>query len=380
MNMRIGINALGLWGKFSGVERSTLNLIKGMLKADMPIELIAYVPIEFDSSLLTFGTTPKQCKLKLKKLGIASRFRILRIICEQAFLPLKVTTDRLQLLHCPSYIAVLGSPLPVVLSLYDILAITHPEWCRTANRIHYRFMLPLSIKKAKRIIVPSESVKRSVISLFPHAERKVEVIPLGIDEIFFEPPNGSVVRHIQSKFGLPKRFILFVGNIEPKKNLPTLLEAYEVLKKMMDGIGLVIVGMPAWGDGKLVERAKSSGALCLGYVSDAILRALYSLASVLAFPSLYEGFGLPPLEAMAVGIPVVASNAGALPEVLGDAAILVEPNSVTQLAEALYKAITDEALRAKLIEKGKARAHSFSWVETARRVARVYEHVLKECA
>jgi len=380
MDMRIGINALGLWGKFTGVERSILNLIKGMLKADLPLELVVYVPIEFEGSLLTSGIAPKQCKLELRKLGIASRFRILRIVCEQAFLPLKVTADRLQLLHCPSYIAVLGSPLPVVLSLYDVLAITHPQWCRTANRIHYRFMLPLSILKARRIIVPSKSVKHSLISLFPHAEQKVEVIPLGIDEIFLEPPNESVIRHIKARFNLPKQFVLFVGNIEPKKNLPTLVKAYEMLRERMSEVGLVIVGMPAWGDGKFVERARSTGALCLGYVSDTVLHALYSLASVLAFPSLYEGFGLPPLEAMAVGTPVVASSAGALPEVLGDAAILVEPNNATQLAEALYKAIVDESLRAKLIEKGKARAHTFSWVETAKRVAKVYEHVLRECS
>lgn len=376
--MRIGINALLLWGRFTGVERSILNLLKALQRLEVPHEFVAYLPAEFDVSLLTSSAPHKlELKLRIARLKVATRFRALRILWEQILLPFYVTHDRLNLLHCPGYIAVIASPVPVIITVYDILAITHPEWCRTANRLYYAFMLPLSVKLAERVIVPSMTVKRELVSTLSVEEDKIEVVPLGVDRHFFEPPNETVMHRLRERLNLPKRFVLFVGNVEPKKNLPTLLKAYEHLKKRLSDVRLIIVGAKAWGNGKLVERARSIGASYLGYVTDEELRALYSLASVLAFPSFYEGFGLPPLEAMAVGTPVVASTGGALREVLGDAALFVEPNSADALCEALFSAITNESLRTTLIERGKMHAAKFTWDETAKKIVRVYEDAMR---
>ncbi|MCS7253461.1 MAG: glycosyltransferase family 1 protein [Armatimonadota bacterium] len=375
--MRIGINALLLWGRFTGVEHSILNLVKALMQLNAPHELLVYLPVEFNTSLL--NPIARQTEMtKLVRLKVATRFRLLRILCEQLYLPLRIIGDKLHLLHCPGYISVIASPVPVILTVYDILAITHPEWCRTANRLYYRLMLPISIRRARRIIVPSETVKRELVSTLSVDEDKVDVVPLGIDQRFFEPINESVVSNLRQRLRLPGRFILFVGNIEPKKNLPTLLKAYERLKKRMSDVGLVIVGAIAWGNGKLIDRAKAIGAQYLGYVSDEELRAVYRLASVLVFPSLYEGFGLPPLEAMALGTPVVASTAGALPEVLGNAALLVEPNDVDGLVEAIVSILSDEALYSALAERATAHASKFTWDEVARRVMKIYERAMRQ--
>lgn len=378
MQMRVGIDALLLWGSFTGVERSILNLLKALMQLNMPHEILAYLPVEFDASLL-ISRANQPTPIRVVRLRVASRFRLLRILCEQLYLPLRASLDKLHLLHCPGYISVVASPVPIILTVYDILALTHPEWCRTANRLYYRLMLPISIKRAKRVIVPSEVVKREIVDTLSVDEGKIDVIPLGVEWGFFEPMDESTLRRISQRLGLPKRFILFVGNIEPKKNLPTLLEAYERLKRRMSDVGLVIVGAKAWGNGRLIERARSIGARYLGYVGDDELRAIYQLASVLAFPSLYEGFGLPPLEAMAVGTPVVASTGGALPEVLGDAALLVEPNDVNALVEALASILSDELLRTAMIERAKAHAAKFTWDEVARKVVQVYESTLHQC-
>ncbi len=376
--MRIGINALLLWGRFTGVERSIFNLLKAMMHLNTPHKFFVYLPIEFDISLLAH-TTNQVAPMRAVRLKVASRFRIMRILCEQLYMPFRAALDGLHLLHCPGYVSILASPVPVVLTIYDILAITHPEWCRTANRLYYRITLPISIKRARRIIVPSETVKRELVSILSVSESKIDVVPLGVEERFFEPVNKSIICHLRQRLALPERFVLFVGNIEPKKNLPTLLEAYERLRRRMGNIGLVIVGAKAWGNGKLIERAKSIGAQYLGYVSDNELHAIYHLASALVFPSLYEGFGLPPLEAMAVGTPVVASTGGALPEVLGDAALLVEPNDADAISEALTAVLLDASLRTALIERARAHAAKFTWDETARRVVQVYERTLREC-
>ncbi|HID05793.1 MAG TPA: glycosyltransferase family 1 protein, partial [Armatimonadetes bacterium] len=349
-------------------------------------EFIAYVPIEFDMALLhqlptalnVYSTSANALqstatRLKIVKLPIPARYRLLRIAVEQFWLPYRIVTDEIDLLHCPGYIAVLRSPVPVVVTMYDILAITHPEWCRHANRIYYRTMLPNSANKAIRIIVPSNAVKVDVIHYLNASPEKVNVVPLGVEPLFRRVQDERVLDEVRRRFQLPGRFVLFVGNIEPKKNVPTLLNAYEQLRKRDATIGLVLAGAPAWGDGKVVQCARKLGAICTGYVSDDILPVLYSLASAFAFPSLYEGFGLPPLEAMACGTPVVTSNAGALPEVVDDAGVLIDPTDATELADALYKVLTDEALRTQLVSRGYRQVQRFTWERTATEVIQVYE-------
>lgn len=372
--MRVGINALLLWGRHSGVEQAIWGLIKALAGWDGFNEYAVYIPRGFRPGAavecpgLTFQFLPTR---------VPSRFRSLRIAAEQFGFPRILLRDDIDVFHCPGYVMPLRSPVPTIVSIYDVLALSHPHLCRPANRWHYGRMLPESAKRAARIITPSQTVKRDLLQCVDVSDRKVRVVPLGVDERFKPVVDSATLQRVQGLYGVPERFMLFVGNIEPKKNLKTLLVAYEKIGRRGIRQGLVIAGAKVWDKASLVQ-ARRVGAQFIGYVPDDDLPALYSLADAFVFPSFYEGFGLAPLEAMACGTPVVASDAGALPEVLRDAALFVEPTDADALANAIVRIVEDRELRDGLIEKGKARAERYSWVQTAKIIVSLYRRVFEE--
>ena len=232
--------------------------------------------------------------------------------------------------------------------------------------------------RADRIVVPSQHTRNDILKLLPVEPERVVVVAGGIDPIFTPQPPASVDERL-ARVGLrPGEYLLFVGTIEPRKNLARLLEAMELAGP---GIGpLVIAGGAGWNNtdirSALARLVRAGRARDLGYVPDALRPALYAGARAFVYPSLYEGFGLPPLEAMACGTPVLTSNVSALPEVVGDAALFVSPDDVPALAGAVRRLWEDDALRADLRTRGLARARQFSWDQTARRTLDVYRAVL----
>ncbi|HIE51556.1 MAG TPA: glycosyltransferase family 1 protein [Armatimonadetes bacterium] len=369
--MTIALDGQLLWGLYSGVERSIHRLVEHLQALDPTNHYLLYVGRDFP------GLAGPNPRWRIVPTRVVGRQRLLRIAWQQLVLPCLLRRDRADLLHAPGYVAPLASPVPTVVSVYDLIALHYPHLARPSNVWHYRLFLPPTLRRAAAILVPSAATQREVVRAAPQVAPRVRIVPLGVDERFSVPIAPKEMAAVRRKYALPEKFLLFVGNLEPKKNLPTALAAFaQARKRLPREYQFVLVGAPLWGK-QAVNRALAHWQLegqvrQLGYVADADLPALYRTATLFVFPSLVEGFGLPPLEAMASGTPVVCSNRGALPEVVGEAALMVEAEDAEALAEAMVQILTNEELRTRLRAQGRERARQFSWEQTARQVMQVY--------
>jgi glycosyltransferase involved in cell wall biosynthesis len=248
---------------------------------------------------------------------------------------------------------------PAAVFVYDLAFRLRPAEVPWQQRMYFGSILEPALRQAAAVLVISERTRTDLLDWYhvPELDRKTTVVPLGVSTAV---PAGPLPE------GLEPGFILAVGTVEPRKNYPRLLAAYRRLRSGVLAPPLVIAGRPGWAYGDTLHKIRSEpGVRYLGHVDEPTLSALYESASVLAFPSLYEGFGLPLLEAMARGLPSVVSTAGALPELAGDAALLVDPEDVLAIEVGLEKALTDKAVRQKLGAAGKERASQFTWQRTA---------------
>jgi len=240
-------------------------------------------------------------------------------------------------------------------------------------------MMPHFVRAAGAVIAVSESTRRDLLAHLKVEPERVYVVYGGVAERF-RPASLAKIQEVRARYHLPERFILTVGTIEPRKNYLRLLEAYRRLLDQGYNEGLVIVGKLGWRYKTFFQRLRElnleQSVTLLGFVADDDLPALYSAAEIFVYPSLYEGFGLPPLEAMACGIPVVASNTSSLPEVVGDAGLLVSPYETAALAAALKKLLDDASLRAALRARGFRQAAKFRWETAARCTLEVYKEVI----
>ena len=364
--MRIALDGMLLGGHHSGVEQSIAGLIHALPQAAPEHEYLLVCRREYapDSPLPTL-VAPAWAQARLG-----------RIIYEQTRLAHDLW-GRCDLLHAPGYIMPLNWRGPSVLTVYDVIALQFPHLCTPGNVWHYGRMLPRSLRRADAIVVPTETVARDVRQLVPEAGEKLHVIPLGIEECYRPATETEIVR-VRQQHGLPERTLLCVGNIEPKKNLPAVLEAFDEAAATLPH-DLVIAGRPAWRCGEfqatLAGLRHRARVHVLGYVAGADLPALYSGADLLIQWSHYEGMGLPPLEAMACGTPALVSDGGALPEVAGVAAQVVPLGPPQRLAEALVALMQNEARLAQLREAGLRHASQFTWPAHAARVAQLYAQV-----
>ena len=245
---------------------------------------------------------------------------------------------------------------PAVMVVHDLAFRIRPREVPWQQRLYMGSILPGSLRRSAAVLTPSEATRRDLLEQYPVAglAERVQVVPEGWG---MGPVNAGPLPD-----GLQPGFLLAVGTIEPRKNYPRLLAAYRVLKDRGTAPPLVVVGRVGWAYGSALDELRAEpGVHLLGHVDDSTLRGLYQAAVALAFPSLYEGFGLPLLEAMAEGLPAVAGNAGALPELAGDGALLVDPRDVESIATGLTRVLTDTALRERLAEAGRRRAAHFSW-------------------
>lgn len=374
--MRIGIDGTLLHGQYSGVEYAIHHLLRELAAADTENEYVVYVDSGFSPEA---GYPPN---FHWKSVRFSGHQRLRRIVWQQGQLPARLRKDRVDVFHGPGYVIPFRCPVPSVVSVYDIIALTHPEFCRRSNRLHYGFVLPRSLLQATRIVVPSASVQTEITQRYPVVSGKLRVVPLGINPTFFSQPSPGALAQVKTKYDLPDSFLLFIGNLEAKKNLNRLIGVFHALTAGHHlPHHLVLAGSKRHVSPELTnligEMQLDPCVHLLDYVPEDDLRAIYCLAEVFVFPSLIEGFGLPVLEAMALGTPVVASNRGALPEVVGDAGLTVDPESVREVASALFRVISDSELRHSLIEKGRERAQRYSWQETARQVIAIYREALE---
>lgn len=279
------------------------------------------------------------------------------------------------LLHVPGFDAPLRAPCPVVLTVHDLIGALFPRNLPPVSRLYWGRWLPFTLRFAAAIIADSEATRRDIQRLTP-VRAPIVVAPLGVDPLFSPPPPARLAA-VRARYGLTEPFLLYVGTLEPRKGIDTLVEALALL----EGRALLaLAGKVGWFweqvTARIVTRGLNERIRLLGYVPDEDLPALYAAAAAFVSPSRYEGFGLPVLEAMACGAAVVTTTAGALPEVAGDAALLVPPDDPVALAAALDRLLTDGALRADLGARGRARAATFTWERTARATLAVYRAVL----
>ncbi|HIQ39262.1 MAG TPA: glycosyltransferase family 1 protein [Methanothermococcus okinawensis] len=265
-----------------------------------------------------------------------------------------------------------------VITIHDIIPFHFPETFTKITIFRYKLLLPKTLRTADKIIADSYNTKKDIIKYFKIPEDKTKVIHLGVDEKY-KPLSEEKINNIKEKYCINYPFILYVGTLEPRKNIPTLIKAYYKLKKQGLPHKLVITGKKGWKYKSIFETIDKlnlrKDVIFTGYVPDEDLPALYNAADLFVYPSLYEGFGLPPLEAMACGTPVITSNTSSLPEVVGDAGIMVDPYDVDGLSKAMYEVLTNDGLREELRKKGLERAKLFSWKKCAEEHLKVYEEV-----
>lgn len=372
--MNVAIDGTLLNRLYTGVEIVIINLARSFLKSGR-FNYTLFVPTGWSS-----GTELVSPRFKTVRVSVPSHLKLFRILWQQTSLPLKLAMGQYDLLHAPGYTAPFCSDIPVVVSVYDLIALDHPELCPVRNRLHFGIFIPAAIRKAIGIIVPSEQTRRDIESRFPFAASKIKVIQLGVSDMFHPEPDSIKIEQAKQRYGISHRYILFVGRLEAKKNLVCLVDAFHLLKTHNSiSYKLVLAGCKGYGAEAIFRQIRSHGleseVIITEGVSEGDLPLLYNGADVCVFPSLYEGFGLPVLESMACGTPVVISNRGALPETAGGCALIVNSLTPVALAEGIQKVLTDHGLRRTLIEKGLSHASLFTWTSCVQRIERFYEEL-----
>lgn len=278
-----------------------------------------------------------------------------------------------------TYIAPLRCRCPLVLTVHDVSFQRFPKFFSPRDRVLFATLFPSSLRRAAVVLTISQHARREITHFYPRLRTPVRSIPLGIGRVFRPVTDESRLRELRRRYDTGATFILAVGNLQPRKNLPALVRAFRRVREQMPDVRLVIAGQGQWQTSPLFELVRSldlsDRVVFPGYVAREDLPGLYSAARLFVYPSTYEGFGLPILEAMACGTPVVAVDTASIPEVAGDAALLTETPGDDDLATAILRVLEDASLARKLARRGLRRAERFSWDQTARQTVAAYHEV-----
>lgn len=302
-------------------------------------------------------------------------------IAEQLFWLRALRAREVELFHSPHLNVPLGCPVPLVVTIHDLIPLRFPGTINSRlGGVYFAFMADLASRRAEAVLTDSEHTRKDLIALLKTPPEKIRAIPLAADAAFGVPATPERRRAVRERYGLAGRYVLYSGQWKAYKNLSVLLMAFAVVHGRHPDVKLVLIGREDPTQRHVPELIQQLGlaeaVLTTGYVADEEdLVALYQEASVFAFPSRYEGFGLPPLEAMAAGVPVVSSDAASLTEVVGDAGLVLSPDDPGAWAEAIERLLGEAPLRDRLVQIGYARAESLSWDETARRTLEAYQAV-----
>jgi glycosyltransferase involved in cell wall biosynthesis len=377
--MLIGLDAIPLTEARAGVGHYTFELATALARAAPSDEFELVYPSSRAPAVISEDELPLPSNLKAECVRVGALGRH----WWAAGLPRYVRRRRIQLFHGTNYEVPLWGGAATVMTLHDLSLLLHPETHEHRRVLRARRRTPLMARAADSVIVPTESVRREACERLRLAHEKIFVVPEAA-RACFKPLEFEETEGVRRAFGAGDEFLLAVGTIEPRKNLPSLLRAFEeCLRARPDSaLRLVIAGGRGWLSRPLLEAIERSDArnrvVLTGYVSDTVLRALYSACRAFVYPSHYEGFGLPPLEAMSCGAAVVAGRAAAVAEVTGGAARLVNTESHDELTRALLELLDDEHARARLAEAGLRRASEFSWERTARMTLDVYAETIRK--
>ncbi len=381
--LRIALDGRTLTGRFTGDRTYWYNLIRSLLQIDTESQFEVYTRTPIPE-----GELPDAPNLHTHILEAPNdRIWTLRT------LPQALRQSKPDLLHV-QYTIPPNCPCPVLTSVHDISFRLYPQWFPLKHRILLNLTVPASMRRAARVLTLSEESRQQMMRVYGLPKEQIEVTPLGVSEAFGIPEEYAqhtvqdvkeIARAItKDRLGITVPFLLAVGVIQPRKNLPLLVEAFGRAKQFANlPHHLILTGKPGWGaQAEELQRcyantgAPPESLRYTGYVEDDLLPWLYRAAAAFAYPSLYEGFGFPPLEAMKAGTPVLVSDAPPMPEVAGDAAIVVPARSVEAWSSAITEALTNENLQNDLIAKGFERSNHFHWDDTARQIRAIYTDVL----
>jgi alpha-1,3-rhamnosyl/mannosyltransferase len=369
--MTIVLDARTATTHFPGIGRYVVNLARAMARVEPDMNVSLLCDPASGAANTAFPDFPRiPCSV--------SPFSI----SQQWIVPRELHHSRARLYHSPFYLMPYHPGRPVVLTCYDMIPLVYPAYFSAKQRLIYRAAHALALKTSKFVLAISHATKTDLIRYFRVSPERIVVTLLAADEHFVPQPSERI-EAVRRKYSLPEHYVLYFGSNKPHKNLVRLVDAWGLLKngpKVTDH-ALVIAGH--WDDrypqAKMQVRCLhlDRDVMFLPDIPEDDLPALYSGASLFVFPSEYEGFGLPVLEAMACGVPVVCSNCSSLPEVAGNAALLVNPQGVEELAAAMSRVINQEDLSQDLRKRGLTRARNFSWEQTARETAAVYRAALE---
>lgn len=360
--MRVGIELTALELDRGGTARAIEQLLP-LLRVDRRIDLV---------ELAHPGDPPTGGLSRLTR-GLAR---------ELSYMPRglrkRAQREELDLLHCPSPLVPGRLDIPMVVTLHDVIGWDHPEWLSRANVAQLRTRLPKALNRGAHVITSSHYSKQRIVDRLEVPEERITVTVLGLDERFSATHAADDDARLQA-LGLERSYLLTVGTLQPRKNVEASISAFEQLSERFPELDLVVVGARGWRDDELIGRLDRSPVTdrikVLGRVSDEDLVAVYRGADCFVFPSRYEGFGFPPLEAMACGTPVVSSGATSLAEIVEGVGVVIDPDDTDQIAEEVADVLTSDQKRESMIAKGIEHAASFTWERCAEETVAVYERV-----
>ncbi len=355
-----------------GPRTYVLGLLDALFRVDLENDYII-----FYNDPIHLGRYPRA-----REIVLPGKNPLARLWREHVLLPLTCRRERVDLLHCPKSAIPYFSPCPTVVTLHDLIPLRHPETEKFVAQLYWRLQIPIAARRSSFIITDSEHAREEIMADFRVAPERIKAIKLGFNPAMLENRNSVDGKAVRNRYGLPEGYILYVGTIQPRKNIDTLIEAYARLRSDRENLPrLVVVGRKGWLYARLFASIDRLGiadeVIFTGFVPDEDLPYIYDGASVFAYLSFFEGFGLPPLEAMACGIPVVTSNTTSLPEVVGDAGITVPPADTEQVAAALARILDDPELAVALGKRGKERSGLFSWDAAARQTLTIYRNIVQ---
>jgi glycosyltransferase involved in cell wall biosynthesis len=377
--MHIGLNAhllsFGDTYRGAGISRYIRNLISHMLIVEAKHDFTVFLG---DGNLPADWRNANQLHPVISRLPTVKPS--VRIAWEQLVQPWEAGRRRIDVLHSMGYVQPFVCPCPSVVTVYDLSFMVHPEAFNRPNQFYLSSFTKRSVRQAKRIIAISEHTKNDLVELMHVPAEKIDVIYPGVESSFSVIADQAQLERFRRERGLPEHFVLFFGTLEPRKGADKLIEAFGRLKKEFNlPHSLVLGGAKGWLYDSIFARVKElqleDSVQFVGYVRQEEQPLWYNCADLFVYPSLYEGFGFPPLEAMACGTPVITTRVSSLPEVVGDAAMLIEPGDATGLFQAMAAVLSDENRMKQMSEAGLARKKAFSWQQAAQMTLATYQAV-----
>jgi glycosyltransferase involved in cell wall biosynthesis len=364
--MRIAIDANPIFLNRAGIGNYTYQLVRQLLRIDR------------ESDYFLYNTVTKDLVISGLSLGENGR-----VACfPRSLSRWRARRDRIDVYHGTSFRLWAEGSAGSVVTIHDLALRRFPQFSKRLFGERWSIhKTRKTLERASRIIADSENTAKDLSEFYRVAREKIRVIYLGVGEEFLASPPSESLEAVRSRYTIPGDYLLFLGGADPRKNLERLLEAFSILLKNVPALTLVATGGMGRRAGEMFDRISRLGigknVLITGHVPAPDLRSLYRGARLFVYPSLYEGFGMPVLEAMASGVPVVTSNTASVPEVAGDAACLVDPCDIAALAEAMRRVLMDEDFAARLRARGLERVKAFSWEKTARETLSVYHEVME---